>query len=338
MSSKTVTTVSTSKAPKSQTPQKKGTKRPRPGRKVKYNYPNGSTMIKKPKFSVSSIINYVATLNDPFEYAGIRMGFGTLVPTGLAMAYYRGSVVVNATDGTFEVVTLPFNCSSGGTNGTLGAVANGLVGSAPSYTGFITPNLTSLTNQFNSIRVVSGGMRGFIRYPKTAQAGVMYACSTPSNSVTAATASVTSLMSNSTTTIITGDSAAVLYRPTDIHDFTFNSINSYSAAASTFQGYIFGTGYPAGSIFYFEVVYHLEGLAAIGSTNAMDDAPSTGNSILSDAAASIEQLYSKIRSSVTPELVDLGKEFIHSRFTRDGSGFRAATVSQFLNLENKNDF
>lgn len=41
---------------------------------------------------------YIDTLNDPFEYPGVHLGFGCLVPTVLAFAYARGSFAANATN------------------------------------------------------------------------------------------------------------------------------------------------------------------------------------------------------------------------------------------------
>jgi len=245
--------------------------------------------------------DYIATLNDPFNYPGVRIGFGCLIPTQMTMAYVKGTFTPNA-DGSFRVCAIPWNCASGGSNGTIGVTSISGVSTTPSYTSVISANQSQMVSAFAFGRVVSGAVRVSVKYPATSTAGILNCYSIPTNGVTIATSTITTDLSLSQAKLAGSDGAQVLFRPTDFNDMNFTTLSGVTQSLASSQLYIDGMGYPTGSVIYYEIVWHLEVYNTTGVSTS-DIGQQSGYPTLSDIHASAESMMSKVRSNLLPELI-----------------------------------
>jgi len=248
--------------------------------------------------------DYLSTLNNPFEYPGVRMGFGCLIPTQLTMAYVKGTLSPNA-DGSFRIVGVPWNSASGSFNGSVGFTSVTGVNTAPTYLPLVSANLTQMVANFNLARVISGGVRVSVKYPATSTPGILN-CFTSSNSSSAATATTNQAGLSLPQAKLSGsDGAQVLYRPTDTNDTEFGSlVASGGGLLASSQLYVDGIGYPTGSTVYYEIVYHLEVYSTI-LNGVADLGQESGFPTLSDIHANIESMMSKVRTSLVSDIIPL---------------------------------
>jgi len=253
---------------------------------------------------------YLNTLNAPFKYPGINIGFGCLIPTMLNSVYVKGSFNVNATDGTFRVNTLPWTLNPTN-NGTIVNIANLAASVAQTYSPIAAADGGLLNNMAGFARVVSGGLRVFVKYAATAQGGIMNAFTIPTNSSTPTTLSFNTALSLPQARMSNTDSCSVYYRPTDFNDYEFYSLTSAGATSTlaSFQGYIDGTGYPTGATVYYEACYHLETYSTVTSS-AADIASDTDWPTLASTYSNIETAMQKIRPYLTPEIVQGGVDWM----------------------------
>jgi len=258
----------------------------------------------KTNASVTAITSdYIATLNNPFDYPGIRMGFGCLIPTQLSMAYAKGTLTPN-TDGSFRLIGVPWDTVSGAFNATIGFSSITGVSAVPSYTQIITANASQVNAAFALGRVISGSIRASVKYPATSTPGILNCYSLSSSATTATSATIAANLSLTQAKLTGSDGAQVLYRPTDYNDFEFVSLTGGNSLMASSQMYIDGIGYPTGTIVYYEIVWHMEVYNTTGISTA-DLGQESGFPTLSDVHASVESAMSKVRTNLLPELVPL---------------------------------
>jgi hypothetical protein len=119
-----------------------------------------------------SALCYLQTLNDPFEYPGCRLGFGTLAATQLATGYLRFSSTCNG-DGSWAGVFWPSTGSEG--NPGLYINQNGAAStSAWTAIGELS-NSAAINSAVAAGRVISAGMRVIPQVAATVAPGLGFA-------------------------------------------------------------------------------------------------------------------------------------------------------------------
>lgn len=239
---------------------------------------------------------YLRTLSDPWQYGPCRIGFGTMVPTQLGTAYFRGIVASNA-DGSIGVALIP---SVG--NGLYVANAGAAVAT---WSNSVFPNASSLQAISGEYRVVSAGLRLLPLVPGTAAPGIGYAASVPSLSISQITGTAPNgFIGNPQFHVgYAASGASAISLPVDPVSFQFlNSIQAgygvnNSVASSTPM--IILTGLPGATNVLIEAVLNLEGLMTYNSTGALntpgqaDDQPT-----LSDYFPSLDNMWSQAKRAI----------------------------------------
>jgi len=241
---------------------------------------------------------YVNTLNNPFNYPPIRLGWGTMVPTNLCTAYARGSFTTNA-DGSFAISTTP-DIQAGVSYTTAGA-GTATWGQLSQYA-----NRASLQALIQEGRVVSGGIKVMPQVPATAVPGVLYAGSIPSINPGQLFASSPNTLSAAPQLKVgygaTG--ACSVTRPLDptSYEFTVSVVLGYSSSTvlATSCPIIVGIGFPASTTVYYEAVLNIEGISTNNSTSALQSPEINANDDAALAAShtSIESMWQSIKSYV----------------------------------------
>jgi len=198
-------------------------------------------------------VAYLKTINDPFEYPGVHLGFGCMVPTVLSFAYARGSFAANA-DGSFIVGAQP----AIGTSGNFTGGSNSGATSAVTYGYGVCSNATNL-GIFSYARVISGGLRVRVGQAMTAAPGVMvgFSASTGASATLSSTNTPTQCLNLPQAQMAWGnETVQVTWRPRDANDFDFQLIGN--TPVSSGELYVAGTGFPASVTVFYEAVFHLE--------------------------------------------------------------------------------
>jgi hypothetical protein len=249
---------------------------------------------------------YVNTLADPWQHGPCRIGFGTLVPTQLATAFLRTTLVSNA-DGTLAVAIIPQLVNM------LFYNASGLAGI--SWSSANASNATAIQASMTEGRVVSGGIRAFPQIPGTSAPGVIYAMMAPSvNTNFLGTTSPTSLLASPQCKLgyaAAGGSAVIL--PIDPVSFQFNvgAISGFAGNANlpTSVAILVMTGLPASSNVLIEASLNIEGIMSTASTGAIT---TPGQDVaeyktLADYFPSLDRLWSTVKRMVPePATVNAG--------------------------------
>jgi hypothetical protein len=251
------------------------------------------------------IVQYANTLNDPFTHGPMRLGWGTLLPTLTATAYYRATINANA-DGSFAIFLGSY--LAGATGGPIwynngGAATTG-------YTAASWNNLTPLNAAINGGRVVSLGLRAMPQVAATSAPGQCYAGCLPA-ATTYGTATTVSPSSYSAQPYFrwgrADHGATALGRPFDTTSFAMYT--SFDNLPQTNQMYfgcpiIVFLGLPASCPITIEAVMNFEGTMELTSSTTFLEETGQGtnaNTItLSSEFASIEQSFNAVRKLLTP--------------------------------------
>lgn len=250
---------------------------------------------------------YIATLNDPFEYPPVRLGFGSMCPTGVGTVYQRSTFTTNA-DGSFTLALAP-HLNSGLTASQGPILLN--TGSFNVTTGWSNANFANASayaSIMSEARVVSFGIKVMPTIPLTAQPGVLYVGSVNGLTYGAITGTTTNAFANAPAMKVglaaPGESAWATGRPEDPEAFVFRyDIAHYPDIARdlTFSvPVICGTDFSAGASMHFEAVINFEYLhnTSIGIIDGMmnSSASNAASSSLADKYPSVESMFGKIGS------------------------------------------
>lgn len=244
---------------------------------------------------------YLATLNDPFEYPPVKLGYDCYVASDLVTAYMRGSITVNA-DGTFSMVGFPCSQSLVLTN------VSGAIGTTWTTLGSI--NATNILTNYGAGRTLSLGIRAFSNQGGGAlSTGVFYAGAIPIvtlNEVRSFSAIGLSTL-NQSEMGIGKNGACALGRPQDNDSFVFfqsNIVTNNTFLSEFSVPYITGEGFPVGTKIYYECIQNLEVLSKVttGSIASSPNLPNQGP-VASDFFPSPESLMSKIRPLISSSAV-----------------------------------
>lgn len=205
---------------------------------------------------------YLKTLLDPFLHGPVRLGFGTLIPTNTATLYVRGTVLTNATDGSFSIFLNP----SGNSGANFGGVyTNNAGASTATYSRQAWVNQSVVQALGTETRVVSGGLRCLPLQALTAAPGQLFVGSLPCDNQSNLASWTPTQMSNHPLSQM-GDGrngCFVTVRPNDLDSFIFYNSNLLGAANSSNYTYnsipfIGGLGFPLGITVYWEAVLNIE--------------------------------------------------------------------------------
>jgi hypothetical protein len=247
---------------------------------------------------------YIKSLNDPFEYPGVRLGFGCMVPTMLATAYYRGLFYANSTDGSFGITMQP---SLGSLNQQI--YYNNTGAGSGSWTSLSFPNAGVISNQINEARAISFGIRVLPLVADTAVPGVVY-CGSIASSTNAQINTVSLTTCSTFPQLEFGDSrmgAVALGRPSDLTAYAFNSVVDQGLSSSLSPWsvpLIVILGLPPTTPIMVELVLNMECLQGATSVNAQIE-PSIGGvpdnvqPTLSDYLPSLDSLWSATKNHIT---------------------------------------
>lgn len=239
---------------------------------------------------------YLKTLRDPWQYAGCRIGFGTMVSTNLTTAYYRAVINGNA-DGTCAFALFP---------SLINMINYSIAGAAVATWGANNASNTSALQTANyEYRVVSGGLRCLPQVAGTAAPGLAYVGSLPAVNTNQLTATTINTMINNPAFHIgyAAPGASALVMPIDPASFQFTASiqGGYAGgidAASSVPVIIF-TGLPATCPVLVEGVLNLEGtvgLLSSGSTSTPGEAAESDS--LADHFPSLDAMWAAAKRLV----------------------------------------
>lgn len=230
----------------------------------------------------TTIRGYADALNAPFERSPPRVGWGTLMPTSLKLAYCRGTWGQVAADTCFALISPLSN--TGIVRGYSAPSAATLLSAAVTVGTFNSFNQNFLANTSDTGRVISGGLRVSVRMPATVLPGRLFGglFYTNLSDLTALTFDALTTLPNTRQVYVpqAGGAVEVQFRPADDSSFTF--FNQYTDATgwgtSTNIPYlvVIGTGFPAGVANWqagFDCISHLE--SNIGNDDDVDDGAPT---------------------------------------------------------------
>jgi len=234
---------------------------------VPHPHPTKHTVERPMALSGSAL--YLATLNDPWQYGPVSLGWGCMTQTSLAFAYFRNTINVSSGNTCLVLVASAYI----GTGSPYGFLAQKQCASPGDTTTAFTfnsaTNWSQLTGNYTAARLVSLGMRAQPCIKATdapgIQTGGLYVSGTgiPPTQTTLNYSTFSSLPQSVLATTVNGSTA--LWKPTDPSDFDFSTqLMTASPTTSTSPN-----GYPF---------------------IAISGLPSTGCSVLVDVVANYECL------------------------------------------------
>lgn len=217
---------------------------------------------------------YVNCLNDPFDYPPVPLGFGTMVPTRLGTAYYRGEVTVNSADGSAQVWVSPSSLLATATaagGGFFMASSDGY-STTPTFSVFANPsNQAALLQDFDQLRIVACGVRCFSNVGASFTPGWFYAQIYPPprsgnlpNNTTNGSSTATWVGKLNISTHLARDPLQVVWRPDDSVKLALSPQNVTTTSDLNTAPLIninLG-GFVNSAKVLFEVVCHVEGYAS----------------------------------------------------------------------------
>jgi len=298
----------------------------------------------KSRGSIGNVLvqNYVKTLNDPFEYGAVRLGFDTMVPTNLATGYVRQIINTNA-DGSFALFVIPGTGNGvSGARGGLYTNISGLNGTTWTSASFV--NSGTIRNMGKEARLISCGLRVLPLVANTAAPGILYCNSVGAETyATMAAQSPQSIANDPLTRWANGrDSVTINSRPVDYDSYSY-FISILSGYADNVVPYssipvISGVGFPAATAIQIDAIVNLEIVAGIftsfanyaGSENVPNDPT------VSDYIPSVDALWASIKNVIgNPVIVDSALAGVGGYMTGGKSG---AVGSVFNTMTGKKMF
>lgn len=249
----------------------------------------------------SAVAAYINTLNNPFEYPPVKLGWGTMVPTSLYTCFGRGSFTSSSTDGSFALVLDP---SIGSANAPFHIFNTTATSTASTTAGY--SNATPVSAAVGEARVVSAGIKVIPMVPATSVPGVLYAGCIPGVAPNQIFGVETPTTFSTMPFLDVGygaTGASAMIHPMDPVSFQFQYATDVGQVVTgtnlwdTGVAVIAGLGFPNSTIVYYEIVLNLEatnpmgiGAQAMTSPDLRDD----DGARLSSYFPSVENMWSYI--------------------------------------------
>jgi hypothetical protein len=257
--------------------------------------------------------DYVKTLSDPFQYPGVKLGWGCMTSTSLVQAYTRGITAANA-DGSLALLLYP-NVQ------IIIDVAN--AGAAVSFTtaamNIGAADYQAIEANYSAARVVSGGIRSKPLIAMTSIPGQAYSGALTATPVVQLALTPTDLASTNTTQVGSayGGVGATLrpYQPSsfDFHEEVVGTSQDWNSGANANEvipytlAYNVFLGLPASANVEFEAVLNLECLPLEKHNGANVIALGNDRSpTLADYWPSFEKLWKYVRNVLPPSAMEDG--------------------------------
>jgi hypothetical protein len=268
--------------------------------------------VSRPKMRSMSLLEcWRRSIINPFENGGCKLGFGCLVPSHLVRAYLRTTVTSNA-DGS-ATVALWNDTNSFLLTYTVAFASVGYGSTPASDEGPISSN-------YQSGRIISGGIRAFPSIAMTAAPGICYSGQMFEVTLAGLTAvSSQDFQQQSTNHMEKGSRGAVAtMRPMDLNSFIFspnitNGVGYTSSSTAPWSvPYIVFSGLPASSSILVEAVLNLEVLEVFKHAVTQVGVPETlADKTLSDEVINIESGFRAISQNLPPagQSFDAGTAF-----------------------------
>lgn len=289
---------------------------------------------------------YANTLNDPWQHPAVPIGFGTMVGTKTATAFYRGKLTSNATDGSLTIFSFPGS-------DVLGAYQTQTKSTSPAYGayGFLIDGSSAASRaDFQSARPVSHAIRvtplssnndkpvrvsaGLIPYSTLNQ----YSVSDYRLAIMGAQTQELYAAHELTNHILSsggGESVEVRWRPQDLESFNFrrdflqfNTNESKTVLPSDGPVCVIAVQGPNSMEFEVDIVSRYEALPSWAGLFA--PAVAGKESKLSDHYASLEKLWSTVSSMLTPD--SLKTTGIYAQVVYDAWSLRSQSTAKSLSL------
>jgi hypothetical protein len=256
--------------------------------------------VKVPKAPLSNTVTsqYLKTLADPFEYSGVPLGFGALVPTRISTIYLRGSVASNA-DGSLALAAYPQAANF------LGIANGGAAVSFATSADFITAtDYTAISANIGSGRLVSLGLKAYPNLAATSVPGEVVCGAVPGSNTTLFNAlTPNDLVSFPTSHIGRGYEGAVsCSRPqdTDSYEFYQQMVNSTGFTGTTqfpcSIPYIAFSGIGNATLVYYELQANIEYIEILQHSSAGMGMGALDNSrTLAAEWDSLEHMWSSVK-------------------------------------------
>jgi len=259
-------------------------------------------------------------------YPPINLGFGSMADTGLATAYAKGSLTVNA-DGSFAILMQP---TIGAGVGIKGINTNNAGLAVPTWAQVTWPNESAINVLATEARIVSGALRVMGLQALTAAPGLLYAGHINSSTANLNTTTTAQLLSNYPTskTGIGPEGCFITLRPldTDFYVFSPSTMAQTNGAIPWFWPTIYaaGTGFPAGTSIFWEACINVEYVSGILDTNVNTIIDGESEPRLSETLAttyaSVEQAWN-YASRLLPTAVKMSAKMLEGDFK--GAAFDA---------------
>jgi len=280
------------------TSQNKSSKISPPERRTKRRRASNLLGVKRGPAWLSTVAgSYLRSLNDPFQYDGVRLGYNTMVPTELATLYFRGVATCNS-DGSWSAIALPAPQVSG--QAPVLNNPNG-IGSTIWNVGPYS-NAAAVSPIMNEFRVVSIGLRALPLVAAVSIPGIAYAGSIPITNFDNAAVMTSSALAALPTSVWSNsnDGVTVVGRPIDNASFEFRAFTQPTSVNLPFSApYVTFQGLPTGTRIIYEVCFNIEGIrdftiGGVSAINAHDSANSSGPTV-SDYFPTFESAWKTLR-------------------------------------------
>jgi len=247
---------------------------------------------------------YLDTLTDPFTYPGVKLGWGTLIPTSLGTAYFRGTGTANA-DGSCYIVAMP-NVKNLALFGTAGIGSALFGGGATVIDG---QDIANVQSNFGVGRCVSLGLKSYPLLAATVSPGILYSGAGTFPYENMATITDTDALAFPTTIQSRGyDGGFTVGHPIDPVSFMFSESvvdgtgwqtglfdeTNYTNNIPFSIPYHCYRGLVAGTTVSFEVTMNFEGYTQLKHSTS-SAIPGTYGPSLADNWPSVESLWNGIR-------------------------------------------
>jgi hypothetical protein len=248
----------------------------------------------------SNTVAYINTLKNPFEFPGIRIGFGCLTGSQLATGYFRDTFTASS-DGYLGIFMFP-------ALGPNALYVNNATGGSAAWNGSPYSNYSALTPLMSECRIVSAGIKVLPLVPATGSPGVVYAGALPSQTIS-------NMLASSLPTLIqspflelgyAATGASAVSHPVDMGSFIFSnnwvSIPATNILSQNSVPLIILAGLPAGCTVVCEAMMNVEylpvslGAAQVNPNSDFREADS--GPTMTSSYPSLEEMWSSVKRFV----------------------------------------
>lgn len=208
---------------------------------------------------------YMSTLLNPFTFGGIKLGWGCMTESNIAVLRSQFTATCNATDGSLSIIfnndlSRVLNTQTG-----LVGFSNSGAGTAPSYSYPSFSGAATLNGLADSVRFISAGFRVLPSIALTSAPGQVCVTDVPSGRLPLTNTINNNITLSQTKAYDSRNGATWTWRPVDPDDFVFllNSVASSTTTNRGTAGAISIINAPPSTLVFVEAVIHVEYLQGV---------------------------------------------------------------------------